>query len=84
MDYRISRHAEDELRIRNISRKVMEEILTSPQQTIDQESGMKVLQSRVVEHGTEFLVRVVVAFDTDPPTVVTLYKTTKIGRYWQT
>ena len=45
--------------------------------------GKKVYQSIVKEGDKEFLIRVVVGLETDPKTVVTIYKTTKIKKYWE-
>jgi len=58
----------------------------SPQQTIDVRSGRIVLQSIVLMGAArqEYLVRVFVDIDRDPSEVVTVYRTSKIGKYWRT
>ena len=83
MDYKLSAHAEDELIIRDIPRALLDSTLQSPQQIIDQEASVKVYQSKVLIGTTTFLLRAVVAHDTDPPLVITVYRTTKIDRYWR-
>jgi hypothetical protein len=84
VEYRLSAHAEDELVIRNIPRALLESTLNGPQQIIDQDEAKKVYQSKVVMQGITFLLRVVVAHNVEPPLVITVYRTTKIERYWRT
>ena len=84
MKYRLSRHAQEEMRRRQIPLAVVEAILAHPQQVIPQDLDKKVYQSQVeLGDGKVFLVRVIVAENTAPPTVVTLYRTTKISKYWR-
>ena len=46
--------------------------------------GKQIYQSKVdFGTGKTYLVRIVVAGDADPPVVVTLYRTSKIEKYWK-
>jgi len=84
MQYKISRHAREELVRRRIALAVLDDILQQPQQVLPQGNDKKVYQSQVVmEAGEIFLVRVIVSENTDPPTVVTVYRTKKIKKYWR-
>ncbi|MBM4289430.1 MAG: DUF4258 domain-containing protein [Deltaproteobacteria bacterium] len=84
MQYKISRYAREELVRRRIALAVLEDILQQPQQVLPQGNDKKVYQSQVVmEAGEIFLVRVIVSENTDPPTVVTVYRTKKIKKYWR-
>jgi hypothetical protein len=81
--FRLSRHAEEELVRRQISREWVEAVLSAPEQTIAQPAGTQILQSRfAAEDGTMYLVRAVVATAKDPAVVVTVYRTSKIEKYW--
>ena len=79
----ISAHAEDELIIRNIPRKLLEKTLNEPQHVIASGESRVIHQSKVLIDGRYFLLRVVTAHATDAPVVVTVYRTTKIRKYWK-
>jgi hypothetical protein len=85
-NYVITEHALFEMKRRLLGEDVVRAILRSPQQTIDVRSGRIVLQSIVLmgAAGQEYLVRVFVDIDRDPAEVVTVYRTSKIGKYWRT
>ena len=84
MPFQFSRHALDEMRLRRIPSAVVDDVLQHPEQVVLQTDGKKAYQSRVSFGGRPFLVRVIVAEDVDPPLVVTVYRTTKINKYWNT
>jgi len=85
-NYVITEHALFEMKRRSIGEDVVRAILQSPQQAIDVRSGRIVLQSMVLMGvpGQEYLVRVFVDIDRNPAEVVTVYRTSKIGKYWRT
>ena len=59
-------------------------MLATPEQQIDESGGKIVLQSRFTgSHGKMYLVRAIVAIDKEPPVVVTMYRTSKIQKYWR-
>lgn len=70
---------------REISREVVEAILAAPEQRLPVRAGRDVLQSRINKAAPEktYLVRVFVDIDRDPAEVVTVYKTSKIAKYWE-
>ncbi len=82
MEFRISRHAREEMQRRGVSEVVVRRVLANPDRIVQGQSGREVRQSRVTwPDGKVFLVRVVIASDTTPPTVVTVYRASRIGRY---
>jgi hypothetical protein len=85
-NYVITEHALFEMKRRSLGEDVVRAILRSPQQTIDVRSGRIVLQSVLLmgATGQEYLVRVFVDIDRDPAELVTVYRTSKIGKYWRT
>lgn len=84
-NYRIKDHARFEMSRRQISEKHVRLVLTAPQQMIDSGGGRRIYQSklRLPESGKEYLLRVVVDMDPKPPEVVTVYRTSKISKYWR-
>ena len=84
MMFRVSRHAERELLRRKIPRDLLESVLENPDQRIPQPGGKEIRQSRFeFANGKIYLLRVVVLAEKDPPVVVTVYRTSKIGKYWR-
>ncbi len=80
----ISRHAEEELVRCRIPREWLDSVLESPEQRIPQPGGKEILQSRFASgDGKMYLLRAVVAADKEPPVVVTVYRTSKIEKYWR-
>jgi len=80
----ISRHAEDEIVWRRIPREWLDLVLKNPEQRVPQPGGKEIFQPRFTSGGGKmYLLRAVVATGKEPPVVVTVYRTTKIGKYWR-
>jgi hypothetical protein len=63
---------------------LLESLLQGPQQRVSQPGGKQIYQSQVeFRDGKMYLLRAVVAEDEDPPVIVTVYRTSKIGKYWR-
>ena len=83
MEFLISRHAEEELLRRSIPRESLLSVLATPEQRIVQSGGKEIFQSRFTfEGGKMYLLRAVLAWDKSPPVVITVYRTSKIEKYW--
>lgn len=83
MSFYISRHAEEERERRNIPPEVLEAVLQNPQQIV-QDKDKKAYQSQIqFENGKTYLVRAIVADNTNPAIVITVYRTSQIARYWR-
>ena len=78
-----SRHAEEQLKERDISKLLINNILLKPQQVLTAKKGRKIAQSTVELGGIDFLVRVIYVEKMYCYEVVTVYKTTKIKKYWR-
>jgi hypothetical protein len=76
-------HATSELGRRGLDEDVVREVLSAPEQRETVRSGRDVLQSRVEVEGKRYLVRVFVDVHRSPPEVVTVYRTSKIEKYWR-
>ncbi len=63
----------------------MRRVLAAPEQRLIVRPGRAILQSRTMIEGRMYLVRVVVVdVDRQPAEVVTVYRTSKVARYWVT
>lgn len=84
LDFKLSKHAEDELVRRKIPRAFLDEVLQQPEQLVPQYGSEKVYQSRLdFGDGRIFLVRVIVDDTVSPAIVVTVYRTSRIKKYWR-
>jgi hypothetical protein len=77
-----SKHALEQLALRQIQLNVVWQIIHNPQQVIE-DANLAILQSIVEEDGQRYLLRIFVNLRKQPPLVVTVYKTSKIEKYWQ-
>ena len=84
-EFIISGHARFEMERRGISDEVVRQVVESPEQQFQTRKGRVVLHSRMLlgTPATMYLVRVVVDVDRRPAEVVTVYRTTKLGKYWR-
>src|SRR5687767_14025142 len=82
--YVFTGHASDEMARRSIDPAIVRAVLAEPEQSEPVRPGRMVLQSRLSFAGdaTIYLVRVFVDVDREPAEVVTVYRTSKIGKYW--
>ena len=85
MDFVFSKHAEEQLQRRGINRKDVETVVSQPDQTLtdDENKDITVFQSLIKEEGRMFLLRVFVNTTKLPNVIVTLYRTTKIQKYYE-
>ena len=84
MEFIFSHHALEEIRRRAIPLELVESVLQHPQQIVEGYGEKKVYQSWMdLDDGKLFLLWIIVRGDVDPPMVVTVYKTSKIDKYWR-
>ena len=69
---------------RGIPETVVETILQNPEQIVNEYGNKKAYQS-IIDSGAgkNYLVRVIVNDIVEPAKVVTVYKTSKIEKYWR-
>jgi hypothetical protein len=84
-NYVITPHASVEMKRRGLDEAVIRLVLGAPEQRIKVRAGRDVLQSHMSAGpgATKHLVRVFVDVDRDPAEVVTVYKTSKVAKYWE-
>jgi hypothetical protein len=84
--YRLTDHARMEMARRQISGAEVARVLAVPEQTELVREGRVVYQSRITsgESSQPYVLRVFVDIDREPPEVVTVYRSSKLQKYWRT
>lgn len=82
-EYRLTEHAELEIQRRQIHLEWIDVVMTKPEQIVSGFGGRKVYQGRVASGDKTFLLRLVVEDLFTPPVIVTVYRTSKIEKYWR-
>lgn len=84
-EYILTDHALMEMRRRDIGEEEIKKVMTSPEQKVNVREGRCVYQSRLYfgKPPLIYLVRVFVDVDREPKEVVTVYRTSKIEKYWR-
>jgi hypothetical protein len=85
MDFVISKHAEEQMLRRSITYETVLKILSNPDQIISDNENLPtvIYQSLIKEENRLFLYRVIINKTKDPNVVITVYKTTKISKYYE-
>jgi len=84
MEFRISQHAREEMARRDIPEDIVLRVLREPEQIVSGHEGRKAYQSRIEFGGGKvYLVRVILIDSVEPAIVVTVYRTSKIEKYWE-
>ena len=82
-EYVITPHAAFEMERRKITEGTVRDVLAAPEQRHAVRRGRDVLQSRVLFADKRYLLRVFVDIDRSPAEVVTVYRTSRIAKYWR-
>jgi uncharacterized DUF497 family protein len=85
MDFIFSKHAEEQMLKRGINREAVVTVISQPDEMVidDEDSRIVIFQSLVEENEQKFLLRVFINRNKQPNVIVTLYKTTKITKYYE-
>ncbi len=83
MKFHLSKHLEQEAAQRGIPWAVVEAVLAAPEQTVSELGTVVCYQSRMTINAKPYLVRVMVEQGKEPPVAVTVYRTSKIEKYWK-
>jgi hypothetical protein len=81
--FRYSAHAFSEMVKRNINRSDVDDVLAEPMQKITEQNEIVCYQSKMHLSGKPYLLRIMVNEIKAPFLVVTVYKTSKIDKYWR-
>ena len=83
MRFSLTKHAQEEILRRHISKDLVDEITQAPDQIVEEHGDIMCYQSLIHEEGSSYLLRVMVNPSSDPAKIVTVYKTKKIVKYWR-
>lgn len=81
--YRLSHHAMVEMTRRGIPLDIVKSVLELPEQVVPAITPVTCHQSRIAIEGKMYLLRVMVNEEVFPPVIVTVYRTSRIGKYWE-
>ena len=84
MNYELSAHVQREMERRRIPLAIVEAVLASPGQRVAEQGDVVCYQSKVEINHRLYLVRAMVNETAKPAKVVTVYRTSKISKYWRT
>lgn len=81
----ISDHARFEMERRHIPEELLRQVALAPEQVVSSQRGRVICQSRIDDPTSDrqMLLRVVVEQHPDAVFVVTVYRTSKVEKYWQ-
>ena len=83
-EFELSKHCQEEAIRRSIPIEFIKNILLSPQQIIETSSDRHIYQSKVAfDNSKEYLVRLIVEDTATIKRVITVYRTSKIQKYWR-
>jgi len=82
MGFHISKHASEQMIARGIDENTVWDILNHPQQII-QLTDKQIYQSVINENDKKYLIRIFVNNLKDPNLVITVYKTSKVEKYYE-
>ena len=85
MSFVFSNHAIEQMKRRGIKREDVEMTMLHPDQILMEEDNPAIAtyQSLTNENGRVFLLRIIVNTAKDPNVIVTLYRTSKVQKYYQ-
>ena len=83
MRFVLTRHAQAEMLRRHIPETLVNQIAQSPGQIVKEQGDILCYQSISHEEDKSYLIRVMINPTTDPVQIVTVYKTSKIDKYWR-
>ncbi len=83
MKFYFSDHVKEQIEDRNIPTEKVLEVAENPSQRYNHDVDETVCQSKVVFDEKAYLLRVFVNFTKKPPVIISVYRTSKIQKYWR-
>lgn len=80
---RFTAHALEEMQRRDITQTQVEAVISNPEQILSGQNQRTIYQSRMALGGKQYLLRVFVDENISPSVVITVYRTSKIQKYWR-
>jgi hypothetical protein len=83
LNFSISKHAVEEMARRQISLEQLESLMNHPDQIVEAHGGLVCYQCLSTKNGKPGLLRAIINDASNPKNIVTIYRTTKIKKYWK-
>ena len=83
MNINLSNHAKEQIEDREIPVDMVLAVVKNPAQKYFNDIDETVCQSKVIFGEKTYLLRVFVNFAKNPPVVISVYRTSKINKYWR-
>ena len=83
MEFKLSDHAKEQMKDRDIPSEMVLEVDMNPEQTYNNDIDETVCQSKVTFGEKSYLLRVFVNLTEKPPIIISAYRTSKIKKYWR-
>ena len=83
MKFKLSDHAKEQIKVRDIPSEMVLEVAVNPEQTYNNDIDETVCQSKVTFGEKNYLLRVFANFTENPPVIISVYRTSKIKKYWR-
>jgi hypothetical protein len=83
MKFKLSDHAKEQMVDRRIPSSMVLEVAGNPSQSYNNDVDETVCQSKVAFEDKTYLLRVFVNSTNKPPTIISVYRTSKIKKYWR-
>jgi hypothetical protein len=84
LNFTISKHAQEEMVRRQISLEQIASLMGRPDQIVEAHGGLVCYQCLSAKNGKPALLRAIVNEAAIPKNIVTIYRTSKIKKYWKT
>ena len=84
MEIILLKHLKSQAKEREINIKFIKETILNPEQIVPESKGLKVAQKRYLDkRNKQFLIRIIFREEKDLRIGITVYKTSKIKKYWK-
>jgi hypothetical protein len=83
LNFSISKHAVEEMARRQISLEQVESLMNHPDQIVEAHGGLVCYQCLSTNNGKPGLLRAIINDAANPKNIVTIYRTSKIKKYWK-
>ena len=81
--YIISKHAQEEMAIRGIPESILDVVMQTPGEIVPEKAELVAYQSVISFPEGLMLLRAIVADQDQPMRIITVYRTSKIEKYWR-
>lgn len=81
--YIITKHAQEEMAIRGIPESILDVVMQTPGEIVPEKAELVAYQSVISFPEGPMLLRAIVADQDHPMRIITVYRTSKIEKYWR-